>query len=170
MADNTVLNAPNIAGGDTFATDDLGGGVKVPRVKLIFGDDGVSNGDVSAANPLPVTLVSSSGTGVYHRVATGDNNAFNFQATPGQVFGVQGFNNAAYPVYIKLYDKGTAPNPAVDNPVRVVGAQAGLRFDDDIPTGMLFHVGISIAIVKGIADHDNTPVLASDCVVDVDYK
>lgn len=51
MSDNTVLNIG--AGGDTIATDDIGG-VKFQRIKLIHGADGVNDGDVSSANPLPV--------------------------------------------------------------------------------------------------------------------
>ena len=51
MADNTDLNAGS--GGDTIATDDIGG-VKFQRVKLIHGADGTNDGDVSSANPLPV--------------------------------------------------------------------------------------------------------------------
>ncbi len=50
MADNTILNLG--AGGDTIATDDIGGGVKVQRVKLQFGLNGVAT-DVSATDPCP---------------------------------------------------------------------------------------------------------------------
>lgn len=53
MADNTILNLGS--GGDTIATDDIGG-VKFQRVKLIHGADGVNDGDVSEVNPFPVTL------------------------------------------------------------------------------------------------------------------
>src|SRR5688572_1584674 len=53
MADNTQLNS--MSGGDTYASDDIGG-VKFPRVKMIHGADGVNSGDVSAANPFPVSL------------------------------------------------------------------------------------------------------------------
>ena len=56
MADNTELDAG--AGGDTIASDDIGG-VKYQRVKLIEGADGVNDGDISAANPLPVTEASA---------------------------------------------------------------------------------------------------------------
>ena len=54
MADDFVANAG--AGGDTFAADDILG-VKYPRSKLVIGADGVNDGDVSSANPLPVTGV-----------------------------------------------------------------------------------------------------------------
>jgi len=53
MADNTILNLGS--GGDTIATDDISG-VKYQRVKLIQGADGVNDGDVSIANPFPVSL------------------------------------------------------------------------------------------------------------------
>lgn len=52
MADNFVTNAGS--GGDTFGADDIGG-VKFPRTKIIVGADGTNDGDVSSANPLPVS-------------------------------------------------------------------------------------------------------------------
>lgn len=51
MGDNTQLGA--MSGGDTIATDDIGG-VKYQRVKLTLGEDGQSEGDVSSALELPV--------------------------------------------------------------------------------------------------------------------
>ena len=50
MADNTTLPGT----GDVIASDDIAG-VKHQRVKVEFGVDGVAT-DVSAANPMPVTL------------------------------------------------------------------------------------------------------------------
>jgi len=52
VADNFESNAGS--GGDTFAADDIAG-VKYPRSKIIIGADGANDGDVSSANPLPVT-------------------------------------------------------------------------------------------------------------------
>ena len=62
MADNITLNAGT--GGDTFAADDIGPGVKYSRVKLTLGADGVNDGDVSSSNPMPVAThaVTQSGT------------------------------------------------------------------------------------------------------------
>lgn len=48
MSDNT-----QIPGSDNIATDDIGG-VKFQRFKLVLGADGVNDGDVSSANPVPV--------------------------------------------------------------------------------------------------------------------
>ena len=55
MADNITALANTGSGTDVLATDDIGG-VHYPRTKLIFGADGVNSGDVSSANPLPVTM------------------------------------------------------------------------------------------------------------------
>jgi hypothetical protein len=51
MADNTQLNPG--AGGDIAAADDIAG-VKYQRVKLTLGANGVNDGDLSDANPMPV--------------------------------------------------------------------------------------------------------------------
>lgn len=170
MADNLVLN-PGV-GGATLAADEIGIGIFAPRTKLIHGADGVNDGDVAKSNPLPTALypVISGGGSDYHKVSAGSNNAASIKGALGQVYGVQGFSIAAYPVYVKLYDKAGAPNPAADTPIRTIALQAGVRCDDDIVYGLAFANGIGIAIVKGIADNDNTAVLANDCVVDVDYK
>lgn len=62
MADNTrVLNpesTENVVAGDEIATDDIGG-VKHQRIKLIHGNDGVNDGDVSTSNPLPTTATQT---------------------------------------------------------------------------------------------------------------
>jgi hypothetical protein len=58
MSDNTQVLNPNAirnGGGDIISTDDLGG-VKVQRVKMMLGGDGVNEGDVSLANPMPVDI------------------------------------------------------------------------------------------------------------------
>ena len=55
MADNTELNPGT--GGDIAATDDIDG-VKYQRVKLTLGADGVNDGDLSAANPMPVAAAA----------------------------------------------------------------------------------------------------------------
>lgn len=52
MADNTRLPL-GTQDGDTYSSDDVGSGVKVQRVKVQIGLDGVST-DVSSANPLPI--------------------------------------------------------------------------------------------------------------------
>ena len=54
MADNKTLSA-GTADGAVIATDEILG-VDYQRIKLIHGADGVNDGDVATANPLPVNL------------------------------------------------------------------------------------------------------------------
>lgn len=64
MADNVAITAGS---GTTIATDDIGSGVQVQRIKPVWGADGTGN-DTQVANPLPaqttieVSQVSSLGT------------------------------------------------------------------------------------------------------------
>ena len=53
MSDNTRLNPGS--GGDQIASDDIGG-IKYQRVKLVVGNDGVNDGDVSSTNKLPIDI------------------------------------------------------------------------------------------------------------------
>lgn len=59
MADNVTADPGS--GGATLAADDVGG-VYYPRSKLTLGADGVSDGDVSSTNPMPVTDAGVGGT------------------------------------------------------------------------------------------------------------
>jgi len=54
MADNTQLPVPATSG-DVIAADEIAG-AKYQRIKLIHGAEGVNDGDVSTANPLPVDV------------------------------------------------------------------------------------------------------------------
>jgi hypothetical protein len=53
MADNVSITP---GAGAAVATDDVGG-VHYQRVKIALGSDGVAEGDVSSANPMPVVAV-----------------------------------------------------------------------------------------------------------------
>lgn len=59
MADNVNVTAGT---GTIIATDDVGGGVQVQRVKATFGVDGTAT-DVSATNPLPIVDPDTTASG-----------------------------------------------------------------------------------------------------------
>jgi hypothetical protein len=105
----------------------------------------------------------------FHLVSAGSTNANNVKASPGQVYGWSIFNNAVYPVYVKLYDTAGTPT-AGTGVVQTIGVQAGTGRDFSLDSGIAFGTGIGLTITKGIADSDATAVLASDCVVDLFYK
>lgn len=56
MANNTQLNLGT--GGDLLSTEDIGGGVKLERHKIVLGASGVDDGDVAPTNQLPVVEAS----------------------------------------------------------------------------------------------------------------
>ncbi|MGX9145949.1 hypothetical protein [Mesorhizobium sp. 128a] len=71
MVDNVAITAGS---GVTIATDDIGGGVQVQRVKATWGPDGTANDtDVASGKALPVQIRSSAGSdllaGEYETVA-----------------------------------------------------------------------------------------------------
>ncbi len=77
-------------------------------------------------------------------------------------------NNAIYPVFVKFYDKATAPTVGTDTPVFKITVPAGasanlpganISFDGaPIP----FANGLGYAITTAIADSDATAVAADD--------
>jgi hypothetical protein len=105
-----------------------------------------------------------------HFVAAATNNATSLKATSGAIYRVHIYSAATYPVYVKFWNKASAPAPASDSALLVctVGCQAG-QTRDYIPDdgGISFSTGIGYAVVKGMADNDNVAVAASDCVVQI---
>ena len=87
MADNITALANTGTGTDVFATDDIGG-VNYPRTKLVIGADGVNDGDVSSANPLPVsgsvTISDPSTTVAFGPIATANTALFSAIDTAGE--------------------------------------------------------------------------------------
>lgn len=62
MADNVAITAGS---GTTIATDDVGGGVQVQRVKVTWGPDGTANdADAASGKALPVALYNAAGVAI----------------------------------------------------------------------------------------------------------
>lgn len=164
-----------VGGGTQYAAGDA---AATPTGTCVMWDDAGTQRAASAAKPLPVTATVSStddaqtsgGCSNFHLVSAGSDNATRIKASAGQVYGIRVFNNAAYPVYVKLHDTAANPPTAGSGVVKTVGVQAGTQRDLEIPKGMVFSTGIGVSIVKGITDASTTAVVASDCVIDVEYK
>lgn len=63
--------------------------------------------------------------------------------------------------FLKLYDKGSAPNPAVDTPLWTIPLDASGGFDRPIKP-MNFTLGLAYVIVTNVADTDATAIGAAD--------
>jgi hypothetical protein len=104
-----------------------------------------------------------------HAVATGTTNAGVVKAAPGRLWGAQ-LTNASKTdqVFLKFFDKATAPALGTDVPVMTIGAGIGSTQAYG-GRGRAFAAGIAIAITRNVGDLDATAVTNGDCVVDLDY-
>lgn len=127
-----------------------------------------------AGSEMQVDIVSGAAaaspvSSVYHAVAGASTNVANIKASAGTLFHINVYNNADYPIYVKLHNTAGTPT-AGSGVVYTVGVQAGVGREVTMPQGgRSFATGIGISIVKGIADNDATATVASDAVVDVIY-
>lgn len=108
------------------------------------------------------------GCSEFHLVSGAGTNANNVKASPGQLYGYRVYNNAGYPIYVKLHNTAGTPT-AGSGVVATIAVQAGQAEKGFIPPGRAFSTGIAMTIVKGIADADTSSVAANDCVVDLLY-
>lgn len=101
--------------------------------------------------PVPLTYNSVAGT-----------NATVLRSMACFLFSGVVSNTSASPVYVKFYDKATAPTVGTDVPVFVlpVAANANVPLQISDP-GLRFKLGISIAITGGSADTDTTAIAAN---------
>lgn len=144
---------------------------------------------VSPTKPLPVALQASASIDIGDVVgnasadaggisttarlasAAASTNATRVKATAGRIYSVQGYNAAAYPVYLVLYD--SAANPPVPGTTTIrkkIPIPAGAAFALDWPVGLSFATGIGYAFTKLAADADTTVLVAADVLqFNMDY-
>lgn len=95
------------------------------------------------------------------------------KGAPGKLYYIEGQNNAAYAVFLKLYDKATAPIIGTDTPRRTTRLAPGTPFAFALGAnggGPLFYNGIGFGLTKVNTDADTTPVLFSDIqTINFDY-
>jgi hypothetical protein len=125
----------------------------------------------SAASTVSLVPEATGGLSAKHFVAAASDNATNLKAGAGQIYSIDGYNNAAYPVYFKLYNSASSPTGCgATNLFKVVGLQAGTQHTLQSEEGYALGTGIGYCLTKGIADSDDTAVLLSDATVDIGYK
>lgn len=86
-----------------------------------------------------------------------------------KLFGIDCMNNGAAAVYLKLYDKATAPTTS-DTPARryMIPITGGLvRLFGTSP--LLFTAGLGFSLTANIADNDNNNVSASNVLINIDW-
>lgn len=95
--------------------------------------------------------------------AAANTNATVAKATPGELYVISGYNAAATVLYLKFYNKATAPTVGTDVPVMTLALPATAAFSFDMH-GHYFSTGIGYGMVTGAADNNTTALTAADVV------
>ena len=93
----------------------------------------------------------------------------NVKATAGQVGGWYLYNNSAATLYVKLYNKATAPVLASDTPKMTICIPAGSAANVELSSGIEFDTGIGWACTTGVADNNTGAPAGNDCVANLLY-
>jgi hypothetical protein len=119
---------------------------------------------------LPNTLQSQTNGSTSSRVnAANSTNATNLKGSAGALINIDVFNVAAYSVFLKIYNKASAPTVGSDTPVWTIPIAAGTGFARSFPVGKWLGTGVSYAITKLQGDSDTTVVAAGDLTGSIDW-
>jgi hypothetical protein len=135
----------------------------------------VSNANNNVQLGAPVTIMAALPTATANgstssRVnAAASTNATSLKASAGQIYNIDVFNPAAYTVFLKIYNKASAPTVGTDTPVWTIPIPAGGGFSKFFPLGKTLGTGIAYAITKLQADSDTTVVVAGDLTGSIDW-
>lgn len=113
------------------------------------------NGGIRLAGPAAVSRLSSSAATV---------NATLVKAASARLFKITGTNKAATDLYLKLFNKATAPVPGTDFPFWVETLEASSSFEMAFPSALYLSNGLGYAIMGGAGDLDATAIAAGDIV------
>jgi len=130
-------------------------------------------GDFMTANPVGAQPITSSravappttadATKARITSAASVNNTL-VSATARVVRSLDIYNEAAYAVYFKLYDKATAPVAGTDTPFWTIPVPAGSGYSKTFTWGIPISAGLGYAITRNKADTDTTVIAVNDLV------
>lgn len=117
----------------------------------------------ATANINEITLVSPS-TGTLTTAAT--TNATSLKATAGNLYAIAVSNMGASTIYLKLYNKASAPTVGTDIPILTIPITANSFYVQELGrTGIRFTTGIAYAITAALADTDTVAITAGNKLV-----
>jgi hypothetical protein len=113
--------------------------------------------------PVPNKIqAQSDGSTVSRVVSAATTNATSLKASAGNIYSLDLFNVAAYDIFVKFYNKASAPTVGTDTPVWTIPIKSGTGYSRHFLHGLNFATGIAYAITKLQADSDTTVIAASD--------
>lgn len=88
---------------------------------------------------------------------------------PAILVAIHGHNAKAAAVYLKLYNKASAP-ASTDTPRKTIYLPASASFNFSFPAGIEFPLGLGYRLTLAAADNDATALLAGDILaLNLDY-
>ena len=102
-------------------------------------------------------------------ISAATTNATLIKSSAGQIFGLVLSNSGAPAVFVKFYNKSTAPVPGTDVPVMTILVPAGVTVTHNVSGGFKFATGIGMAITGAMANADTTAVTANTITTGVQY-
>ena len=106
------------------------------------------------------TATPATGT-TYNAVTTASTNGASVKATAGNLYEYSLSNPTATPVYVKLYNKASAPTVGTDVPVLTVPVPANSTVSAQLgAVGKRFATGIAVAVTGAIGATDTTNAVA----------
>jgi len=126
-----------------------------------------------SAVPTTVAATTSGGYTPFKLISAASTNATSIKASAGQVGFLYATNVNAAPMFVKLYNKASAPTVGTDTPVLTLlipGNATGSGGTFSLSTGVAFSTGIGLAITGVVTDADATAVAANEIVVNLGYK
>jgi hypothetical protein len=112
---------------------------------------------------------ANTGTTITRLLAAATTNGALVKGSAGNLVSVVATNFAAYDVFVKFYNKSTAPTVGTDAVQYTIRVPAGGTVIWETQVSKRFSAGIGIAITKLGPDADATALIAGDCTVTYEY-
>lgn len=116
---------------------------------------------LQSRDSLPVTLVRTSSGSSRIASAAASTNPTSAKASSGELQFISGYNAKASVVYLKFYNKATAPTVGTDVPVLTFALPPSAAFNIAVG-GHYFSTGIAYGLTTDAADAGATALLAGD--------
>lgn len=97
-------------------------------------------------------------------------NATSLKASAGQVGYIYGTNEEGATVYLKLYDKASAPDPASNSAAVIIGLPNGFGGQLAIPAGIEFSLGIAYSVNRSLGATGAASLSASTVCINIGYR
>lgn len=149
--------------GGSISIDDNGGSLTV---------DGTVAATQSGTWTVVDSPVTSGGLSCFRDIDLDESGPANIKASAGQVYGWYLYNNSAVTIYVKLYNKATAPVIASDSAliVMTIPIPAGSAANVEFSKGIAFSSGIGWTATTGVGDTNTGAPAVNDLVGNLLYK